>query len=168
MTHTAELARRACRSASALVVCLSAVAVLVAGCETSSTITAGPDPVKCQVSLAAPPMIDAGGGTGTLAVTTNPECAWTASSGAAWISLSPSSGQGSAAVELRAAPNNGSAQRDGNILVNSEQVRVSQRAPCRFEITPATHRMTAAGGNGRVTVSTQSDCAWTATTTSAG
>ena len=66
MTHTAELARRACHGAFALIVCLSAVAVLVAGCETSSTITAGPDPVKCQVSLAAPPMIDAGGGTGTL------------------------------------------------------------------------------------------------------
>jgi hypothetical protein len=108
-------------------------------------------------------MIDAGGGTGTLTVTTNPECAWTATSGAPWISLSPSSGQGNAAVELRVTPNEGSTQRDGNITVNSEQVRVSQRAPCRFELAPATHRMAAAGGTGRVTVSTTSDCAWTAT-----
>jgi hypothetical protein len=108
-------------------------------------------------------MLDAGGGTGTLAVTTNPECAWTASSGAPWISLSPSTGQGSASVELRAAPNDGSGQRDGDIIVNGEQVRVSQRAPCRFQIAPATHSMTAAGGSGRVTVSTTSDCAWTAT-----
>ena len=108
-------------------------------------------------------MIDAGGGTGTLTVTTNPECAWTATSGAPWISLSPSSGQGSATVELRVTPNEGSTQRDGNITVNSEQVRVSQRAPCRFELAPATHRMAAAGGTGRVTVSTTSDCAWTAT-----
>ena len=61
-------------------------------------------------------------------------------------------------------PNDGSAQRDGNIIVNGEQVRVSQRAPCRFEIAPATHSMAAAGGSGRVTVSTLSDCAWTATT----
>ncbi len=108
-------------------------------------------------------MIDAGGGTGTLTVTTNPECAWTATSGAPWISLSPSSGQGSATVELRVTPNEGSTQRDGNITVNSEQVRVSQRAPCRFELAPVTHRMAAAGGTGRVTVSTLSDCAWTAT-----
>ena len=61
-------------------------------------------------------------------------------------------------------PNDGSAQRDGNINVNGEQIRVSQRAPCRFEIAPATHTMTASGGSGRVTVSTLSDCAWAATT----
>ena len=162
VTHTAELVRKTCRSAS-LIVCLSAVALLAAACETSSSISAGPDPLKCQLSLAAPPMIDAGGGTGTLSVTTNPECAWTATSGAPWISLSPSSGQGSATVELRVTPNEGSTQRDGNITVNSAEVRVSQRAPCRFELAPATHRMAAAGGTGRVTVSTTSDCAWTAT-----
>lgn len=162
MTHTAELARKACHSASALIVCLSAVA-LVAACDTSSSISAGPDPLKCQLSLAAPPTIDGGGGTGTLTVTTNPECAWTATSGAPWISLSPSSGQGSATVELRVAPNVGSTQRDGNITVNSEQVRVTQRAACRFELAPATHRLAADGGTGRVTVSTTSDCAWTAT-----
>jgi hypothetical protein len=162
LTHTAELPGISCQSATALL-CLSAAVVLLAGCETSSTISAGPDPVKCQVSLAAPPMIDAGGGTGTLTVTTNPECSWTATTGAAWISLSPSAGQGSAAVELRAAPNEGSAQRDGDVVVNGQQVRVSQRAPCRFDVAPATHRMAAAGGTGRVTVSTTSDCAWTAT-----
>jgi len=164
VTHTAELARRASRGASALIVCLSAVAVLGAGCGTSSTITSGPDPVKCLVSLTAPPMIDAGGGTGMLAVRTNPECTWTATSGAPCISLSPASGQGNASVELRVTPNDGSAQRDGNINVNGEQIRVSQRAPCRFEIAPATHTMTTAGGSGRVTVSTLSDCAWAATT----
>ena len=99
-----------------------------------------------------------------LAVRTNPECTWTATSGAPWISLSPASGQGSASVELRVTPNDGSAQREGNINVNDEQIRVSQRAPCRFEIAPATHTMTTAGGSGRVTVSTLSDCAWAATT----
>ena len=136
MTHTAELPRRAWHSAFVFIVCLSAVVALVAGCETSSTTSSGPDPLKCQVSVTAPPMIEAGGGTGTLAVTTNRECAWTATSSAPWIDLSPSSGQGSANVELRATPNDGNAQRDGDIVVNDQQIRVSQRAPCRFEITP--------------------------------
>jgi len=163
VTHTVEIARTPYRGAYALIVCLLAVAVLAAGCDTSSTTTAGPDPLKCQVSLAAPSMIDAGGGTGTLAVTTNPECAWTATSGAPWISLSPSSGQGSASVELRATPNDGNAQRDGNVNVNGAQVRVSQRAPCRFDLTPATQSVTSGSGSGRVTVSTSSECAWTAT-----
>ena len=96
-------------------------------------------------------------------MTTNPECAWTATSLASWISLSQSSGQGTASVELRVTPNDGSVQRDGNVIVNSEQVRVSQRAPCRFEIAPAAHTMAEAGGSGRVTVSAPGDCAWTAT-----
>ena len=33
-------------------------AVLALGCETSSTVTAGPDPVKCQVSLTGPPLVE--------------------------------------------------------------------------------------------------------------
>jgi len=88
----------------------------------------------------------------------------TATSGAPWISLSTSSGQGSASLELRVAPNEGIAPRDGNVVVNSEQLRVSQRAPCRFELSPATHNMLSSGGTGRISVSTSSDCAWTATT----
>lgn len=145
--------------------CLSAAAVLVAGCGTSSSVTAGPDPLKCQIALSAPPMmVEAAGGTGTLSVTTNPECAWTATSPAPWISLSPSSGQGSASVEFRVAPNDSNAPRNGNVVVNSEQLRVSQRAPCRFEISPATHNMSSVGANGQVRVSTSNDCAWTATT----
>ena len=50
--------------------------VAAGGCETSSTVSAGPTPVKCQVSLGSTAMMDAGGGTGSFAVTTQPECAW--------------------------------------------------------------------------------------------
>ena len=39
------------------------VAVAAAGCETSSTLSAGPDPVKCQVSLGTTAMVEAVGGT---------------------------------------------------------------------------------------------------------
>ena len=37
-------------------------ALLVSGCETSSSVSTGPNPVKCVVSLAPAPM-DAGGGS---------------------------------------------------------------------------------------------------------
>ena len=78
-------------------------------------------------------MIDATGGAATLTVTTQPECGWDVSSAVTWISgLSPASGQGTGNVEFRVAPNEGTATRDGDVLVNGTAVRVSQRAPCRF------------------------------------
>jgi Viral BACON domain/Putative binding domain, N-terminal len=144
---------------------LVVAAAVVAGCTTSSTVTSGPDPVKCQVSVASPATVDAGGGTGSLAITTQPECAWDASTTASWISgMSPASGQGAANVAFRVAPNDGTSSREAMIVVNGEQARVSQRAPCRFAISPASLNVSAAGGTGNVNVATLSECAWTATT----
>ena len=144
---------------------LLVAAALVAGCATSSTVSSGPDPVKCQVSVASPATVDAGGGTGSLAVSTQPECTWDASTTASWISgLSPASGQGTANVAFRVAPNDGTSSREAMIVVNGEQARVSQRAPCRFALSPASLNVSAAGGAGNVNVATLSECAWTATT----
>jgi len=140
-------------------------AVLVSGCETSSStsVSAGPTPAKCQVSLASPPMLDAGGGTGSLAITTQPECTWEVTTNVNWISsLSPASGQGAANVSFRVAANEGSAQRDGMLVVNGEQARVSQRAPCRYDVSPANQGMGATGGSGSLNVATAGDCSWTA------
>ena len=146
---------------------LSLVAAVVAGgCETSSSVSAGPSPVKCQVTVAPPAMLDAAGGTSAVTVTTLPECAWTASTSASWISgLSPTSGQGNGSVSFRAAANDGSSVREGMIVVNDEQARVSQRAPCRYTLAPATQTIATSGGASTVTVTTNdADCAWTATT----
>jgi hypothetical protein len=139
------------------------VAAGVCGCETSSTVTESPSPVKCQVALAAPPMMDAGGGSGSLAVTTQPECAWDVSSSASWISgFTPPSGQGNGTVSFRVSANDGASARDGMIVVNGEQVRVSQRAPCRYEIGPANQNVSASGGAGSINIATTSDCSWSA------
>jgi hypothetical protein len=145
---------------------LFGAALVAGGCETSSTLSVSPSPdiVKCQVSLVSPPMIEAAGGTGALTVTTQPECAWDASTAVTWISgLSPASGQGTGNLEFRVAPNEDTSVRDGEILVNGTAVRVSQRATCRFALAPASQTISAAGGAGNVSVSTASDCAWTAT-----
>ena len=154
------------RSCSSVVAAAFVAAVVASGCETSSTLTVGPNPVKCQVSLAAPSsMVDAGGGTGTLAVTTQPECAWEATTTVSWISgLSPASGQGTVNLEFRVAPNEGASSREGAIVVNGDQVRVAQRAPCRFDLRPASQSVGAGGGAGSVNVAVLSECTWTATT----
>lgn len=162
-----HIADRACvrrHSPSVAVVALLA-AIAVGGCETASTTTAGPEPVKCQVSLSTPSPMDAAGGTGSVAVTTQPECAWTASTPMNWISgLSPTSGQGTGQVDFRVAPNEGASSREGDVVVNGMAARVSQRAPCRYAVTPASQNISADGGAGSLSVAANSDCAWTATT----
>ena len=147
------------------IVLIVLVAAGVCGCETSSTLSQGPSPVKCLVTLASPPMMDAGGGSGSLAITTQPECAWEVSSTASWISgFTPASGQGTATVSFRVTANDGSSTRDGMIVVNGEQARVSQRAPCRYDLGPANQSISASGGAGSLNIATTSDCSWSATT----
>ena len=144
---------------------LFVLAIAAAGCETTSTVSAGPDPVKCQVALSAPQMMEAGGGNSAITVSTQPECAWTASTSASWItSVSPATGQGNGSVTFRVAANDGASVREGTISINNELARVSQRAPCRFTLTPAIQTIATSGGASTVEVTTDGDCAWTATT----
>ena len=76
-----------------LVIAMSAGAV-AGGCSSNSTVATGPTQLKCQVALAAPSStIGPDGGTGTITVTTSPECPWDVSTGATWLSgLSPDLG----------------------------------------------------------------------------
>ncbi|HEU4692532.1 MAG TPA: BACON domain-containing protein, partial [Vicinamibacterales bacterium] len=93
------------------------VTCAIGACSSSSTTTVaptGPDAVKCQVSVAAPSLVEAGGGAATFSITAQAECAWTASSGVNWISgFSPASGQGNGNVEFRIAANDGESGREG-------------------------------------------------------
>ena len=149
--------------ATPVAIAIVAMGLLVSGCETSSTISQGPNPVKCGVTLAAPPALDATGGAGSLAVTTQLECAWEATTATAWISgLSPASGQGSATVSFRVAANESAATRDGAIVVNGQQAHVSQRAPCRYDVSPSNFGTGASGGSSTLTIAASSECAWTA------
>src|SRR5262245_56069830 len=142
------------------------VAVVTSGCGTSSSVSTtpiSPEAAKCQLSLTTPSMMDAGGGSATVKVTTEPECAWNASTGTNWISgLSPASGQGTGDLSFRVAANEGSSSRHGDIVINESHVQVSQRAPCRYEVSPATRTMGAGAGTGSVSVSVNNECAWTA------
>jgi len=138
------------------------VAVVAGACGTSSSVTTDPSPVKCQLSLTSPSSVDAAGGRGVFTVTTQPECAWDATTTTDWISgLSPASGQGTRSVEFQVAPNDGGASREGDILVKDSRVHVSQRAPCRFELTPPSQVVGVNGGAGSISVETASDCPWT-------
>ncbi len=142
-------------------------AAVVSGCGSESAVTTVPTPLKCQVALAASsPSIGPDGGTGTVTITTAPECPWEVSTAANWLSgLSPTSGQGTSTVEFRVAPNTLPSIREGEIVVNDNRVRVSQQAaPCRFELRPESLTVDAKGETREVAVSTVSGCSWTIAT----
>ena len=154
------------RFSSRVLQAIGLTALLAAwGCDSSSTITTGPSPEKCQVALAASSTaLAASGGTGTVSVSTQPECAWSATPEASWISgLSPASGQGNGQVAFQVPANPLPSARQGAIAVNGNRVSINQEAAtCAFEIAPLTQSVAAGGGTGSVTVTTASGCSWSA------
>lgn len=135
-------------------------------CGSSSQVTTGPTPVKCQVALAASAsVLAADGGSGNIAVSTTPECTWTATTEAAWIAgLSPRSGQGSGNIGFTVAANAEPSSREGRITVNDAHVNVQQApAPCRIDVAPRRQTIDADGGARDITVTTFAGCRWDAT-----
>jgi len=144
---------------------LIGLAIAIAACDSNSSTSTGPSPVKCQVSLAAAAdSIEPAGGKGAITVSAQPECSWTASSDAAWISsLTPSSGQGGGRVEFQAAANPAGTMRQGHIAVNDQQIPIQQQpAPCRFDVSPLAPRIDGAGGTITIAVTAPAGCSWQA------
>ena len=141
-------------------------AVVVGACGSTSTETVtGPSAPKCTVSLAGPEAsIGASGGPGVVTVTTQPECVWTATAEASWITeLAPAEGQGSGQVQFQAAANPAGTPRNGAINVNGQRAVIQQAASaCQIDTSVSASQFPAAGGAGVVTVATPPGCAWTA------
>src|SRR5215211_3837528 len=91
-------------AATAIAVLLSGFAL---GCGSSTETATAPTPVRCALQAQAeqtafPPA----GGSGSLRITGNRECTWTAASDAAWVALAaPSSGQGEGTVRFTVTDN---------------------------------------------------------------
>ena len=153
--------------AQRIVSVVSALALIVgaAACGLSARTATSPTPPKCQVTLSSSSsVIGSSGGTGAVDVTTTPECTWTASSDASWISgLAPVSGQGNGRVNYQVPANTVPSSRQGDIIVNDNRVRVQQdAAACSIDITPRVQSIDAAGGAADVNVTAPSGCSWDA------
>src|SRR5262249_24569512 len=102
-------------------------AATIIGCTRSSLNSASPSTTKCQVSAkTSSGSIAASGGTADVDVTTEPECAWKATTDATWVAeLTPASGQGPAKVEVRAAANADPAPRRGTVQIGGVDVQIA-------------------------------------------
>jgi all-beta uncharacterized protein len=137
-------------------------------CTSSSLNSTGPSAAKCQVTVSsADAPIAAAGGTTTVAISAQPECAWTANTDVAWITdLAPPAGQGNSAVQVHAAPNADPVTRRGMVHIASTDVQITQAAsPCVFQVSPLTRDVGATGGAAGVSVSANGACGWTAAST---
>ena len=138
--------------------------ILVSSCgSTSIESVTGPGGPKCVVALTAPGAISPGGGSASVTVNTQPECEWTASAEAAWITnLTPAQGQGSGEVQFQAAPNPDATTRDSAIAINGQRATIRQSAAaCQFSAVAAVTSFPAAGGAGTVALAAPGGCAWT-------
>jgi len=84
--------------------------------------------IPCTYSIApANASFDLLGGIGTITITASDTvCAWTATSGVPWITLSPASGSGNGAVNFTVASTSSSATRTGNLTVAGQTFSVTQ------------------------------------------
>lgn len=136
--------------------------------------TPPPPPATCTYSISPTSnnTAAAAGTTGTVAVTTQAGCAWTAavSSTATFMTItSGASGTGSGTVGYTVAANNTTSQRTGTIAIAGQTFTLTQlAATCAYTLSPAGATPGIAEGNAVVTVTTNlTTCAWTATTATA-
>jgi hypothetical protein len=106
-------------------------------------------------------VMNSGGGSAAVSVTTSPLCDWTAQSNASWLSVAPASGSGSGAVTVTAQANAGT-DRQGTVTIAGVTVSVSQGFTCQLSLNPTTVTHGPEAQSQSVAVATGPGCAWTA------
>jgi hypothetical protein len=107
------------------------VALFLCSCGSTSTSSiTGPSSSKCQVSVGGGSMsFPPQGGNGSVQVSTNRDCSWSAEASAGWIHLGAASGQGEGTIPFTVDPNPGTSPRGGAIEIsNAGLVSVTQAA----------------------------------------
>ncbi len=107
----------------------------------------------------------AGGGAGSVGVTAQAGCSWTAVSNDSWIMITGgASGSGDGTVSYSVGINSSGVTRTGSITIAGQTHTVTQTgaSSCSFSIAPTSASFAASGGAASVGVSSQTGCAWTA------
>jgi Viral BACON domain/Putative binding domain, N-terminal len=116
-------------------------------------------PALSAVSVSLP----AAASTGSVGVVVAAGCTWSASSPAAWLTVtSGSTGSGNGTVTVTVDANTGSAQRTGTATIAGRTLVVTQMggAACTYTVIPATITAPASGTTGTITVTTATGCSW--------
>jgi hypothetical protein len=122
-------------------------------------------PVPNCVATVTPLTIDTSAATSvqTIQIAIGPTCAWSAASGAAWLTItSPVTATGSASLTVNVGANAGPS-REGTLTIAGQTVTVRQTAvACSFTLNPTSQNFSAGAGAGRFTVTAPAGCSWSA------
>ena len=134
------------------------------------TIPGAPAPCSFSInpqSVSAP----SGATSGSITITTQSGCAWNASSGSGFLSLSPSGGTGPATVTFAVTANTSTTSRVATASVAGQTFTLTQapaqQQECSYSISPIATSAAATATTGTVVVTTQDGCAWSAMSASA-
>ena len=120
--------------------------------------------VPCSYSVSPTTLTSASsGGTVNVSVTAAAGCAWTASEGLSWVSItSGASGSGNGTVSLSVSANTTGSSRSDTITVAGQSVSLTLTGGCAYTVSPTSISMFSAGGTGTISVTAASGCTWTA------
>jgi sugar lactone lactonase YvrE len=122
-------------------------------------------PSSCSDSLGTSNVsVGASGGTVQTTVSAGTGCPWSVVSNYPFAVsvISGASGNGNGTVVLSVAPTAQETARTLNVSIGNTNLSISQAGYCTYVLSPASILLSGTGGSGSVTVTTQSGCAWTA------
>jgi lipoprotein signal peptidase len=129
-------------------------------------VTQAPIPSSCSYVISPTSRsVPVSGASGVLSVTATAGCTWTATSSAAWLSVTAgSSGSGNGAVSYIVDVNTAPTPRSATITVGGQTFTVNQNgtAGCIQSISPTSQSFGSLGGSNWVTVTAMTGCGWTA------
>ena len=103
------------------------------------------------------------GGTGSVSVTTDAGCDWTAVSNSTWIHITAgSSGSGNGTVEYSVDANAGVSRMGGLTIGGNTLIVEEDGIACECDIGSDHAVFSASGGAGSVSVTAEADCDWRA------
>ena len=121
--------------------------------------------VPCNFSLSANnPVQPAIGGSGSVDITTNAACSWTASSSTGFLSPAVTTGTGSTTLAFTVAANSTGNPRSATLTIAGQNITVNQSGPaCTYSLQSTSANVPGSGGSGSVGVLTANGCGpWTA------
>jgi hypothetical protein len=103
------------------------------------------------------------GMTSSLSVTSGTQCSWTAVSNVGWITVTSATGSGIGQVNYTVAANSTGSSRTGTMTVAGQTVTFTQAASsCSYSVTPTSVSVATNGGANAVSVTSGTQCSWTA------
>jgi hypothetical protein len=131
------------------------------------TITQAGVSAACSYSISpSSATLPSAGGPLSVAVSAPDGCAWSASSAAAWVTVTTGAGSGPGTATFSVAPNTLATERSATATIAGQTLLVRQSGTasttCSYAISPAAAAIDAAGGTLSVAVTADASCSWTA------